>query len=122
MGPDRSRPLAVRVTAGRMMAHEQHSVLEPGRHDDEEHPPPRATAPERSPRPRRRWLLPLLVVLLLAQMAAAMVTTAVQQTPTIDEPIYVATAADYLHEHRVRLNPEHPPLGKLVIAVGVAIA
>ncbi|RPF38892.1 glycosyltransferase family 39 protein [Streptomyces sp. TLI_185] len=122
MGPDRSRPLAVRVTAGRMMAHEQHSVLEPGTHDDEERPPPRATAPERSPRPRRRWLLPLLVVVLLAQMAAAMVTTAVQQTPTIDEPVYVATAADYLHEHRVRLNPEHPPLGKLVIAVGVAVA
>ncbi|MFI7404203.1 ArnT family glycosyltransferase [Streptomyces sp. NPDC049541] len=121
MGPDRSRPLAVRVTAGRMMAHEQHSVLEPGTHDDEEHPPP-ATAPERSPRARRRWLLPLLVVVLLAQMAAAMVTTAVQQTPTIDEPVYVATAADYLHEHRVRLNPEHPPLGKLVVAVGVAIA
>ncbi|MGW3121451.1 ArnT family glycosyltransferase [Streptomyces sp. NPDC001107] len=122
MGPDRSRPLAVRVTAGRMMAHEQHSVLEPGTHDDEEHPPPRATTPERSPRPRRRWLVPLLVVVLLAQMAAAMVTTAVQQTPTIDEPVYVATAADYLHEHRVRLNPEHPPLGKLVIAAGVAIA
>ncbi|MGW2567332.1 ArnT family glycosyltransferase [Streptomyces sp. NPDC001537] len=121
MGPDRSRPLAVRVTAGRMMAHEQHSVLEPGTHDDEEHPP-QATAPERSPRARRRWLLPLLVVVLLAQMAAAMVTTAVQQTPTIDEPVYVATAADYLHEHRVRLNPEHPPLGKLVVAVGVAIA
>ncbi|MFF4504472.1 ArnT family glycosyltransferase [Streptomyces sp. NPDC001401] len=122
MGPDHSRPLAVRVTAGRMMAHEQHSVLEPGTHDDEEHPPPRATAPEGSPRPRRRWLVPLLVFVLLAQMAAAMVTTAVQQTPTIDEPIYVATAADYLHEHRVRFNPEHPPLGKLVIAVGVAIA
>ncbi|MFR9794929.1 phospholipid carrier-dependent glycosyltransferase [Streptomyces sp. MS06] len=55
-------------------------------------------------------------------MAAVMVTTAVQQTPTIDEPVYVGTAADYLHEHRLRYNPEHPPLGKLVIAVGVAVA
>ncbi|MER6631390.1 phospholipid carrier-dependent glycosyltransferase [Streptomyces sp. NPDC000987] len=55
-------------------------------------------------------------------MAAAMVTTAVQQTPTIDEPVYVGTAADYLREHRVRLNPEHPPLGKLLVAVGVAAA
>ncbi|WP_225889217.1 glycosyltransferase family 39 protein [Streptomyces resistomycificus] len=55
-------------------------------------------------------------------MAAAMVTTALQQTPTIDEPVYVATAADYLHAHRVRHNPEHPPLGKLVVAVGVALA
>ena len=122
MGPDRSRPLAVGVTTGRMMAQEQHSVLEPGTRDDEEQPPPRSAAPGASPRPGRRWLVPLLVVVLLGQMAAAMVTTAVQQTPTIDEPIYVATAADYLHEHRVRLNPEHPPLGKLVIAAGVAIA
>ncbi|WP_108015910.1 ArnT family glycosyltransferase [Streptomyces sp. VMFN-G11Ma] len=105
-----------------MMAHEQHSVLEPTTPDDQEHPPPRAAAPRPPRRPGRRWLEPLLVVVLLAQMAAAMVTTAAQQTPTIDEPIYVATAADYLHEHRVRFNPEHPPLGKLVIAAGVAIA
>ncbi|MEV6665283.1 phospholipid carrier-dependent glycosyltransferase [Streptomyces nigra] len=55
-------------------------------------------------------------------MAVAMGTTAVQQTPTIDEPVYVGTAAEYLHEHRVVHNPEHPPLGKLVIAVGVALA
>ncbi|KUM97139.1 glycosyltransferase [Streptomyces cellostaticus] len=73
-------------------------------------------------RRRRRWPVPLLVALLLAQMAAAMVTTAVQQTPTIDEPVYVATATDYLHEHRLRYNPEHPPLGKLLIAAGVAVA
>ncbi|WP_346283499.1 phospholipid carrier-dependent glycosyltransferase [Streptomyces sp. T21Q-yed] len=66
--------------------------------------------------------MPLLVVVLLGQMAVAMVTTAVRQTPTIDEPVYVGTAADYLHEHRLRHNPEHPPLGKLVVAVGVGVA
>ncbi len=66
--------------------------------------------------------MPLLVVVLLAQMAVAMVTTAVQQTPTIDEPVYVGTAAVYLHDHSLRYNPEHPPLGKLVVGVGVAIA
>ncbi|MFH9548145.1 ArnT family glycosyltransferase [Streptomyces sp. NPDC017435] len=90
------------------------------------HPVPDTTpdaAPTRPRQPaRRRLLVPLLVVLLLAQMAVAMVTAAVRQTPTIDEPVYVATAASYLHEHRVRLNPEHPPLGKLVIAAGVALA
>ncbi|MEU9450123.1 phospholipid carrier-dependent glycosyltransferase [Streptomyces sp. NPDC048277] len=110
-----------------MMASEQQSVLEPdvpgvpvgpG-------PVPRPTPAARlnaALRARRRWLVPVLVVLLLAQMAAAMVTTAVQQTPTIDEPVYVATATDYLHEHRVRYNPEHPPLGKLVIMAGLAVA
>ncbi|MFI9761677.1 phospholipid carrier-dependent glycosyltransferase [Streptomyces sp. NPDC051963] len=66
--------------------------------------------------------MPLLVVGLLAQMAVAMVTTAVQQTPTIDEPVYVGTAAVYLHDRSLRYNPEHPPLGKLVVAVGVALA
>ncbi|WP_285512762.1 phospholipid carrier-dependent glycosyltransferase [Streptomyces sp. NBRC 14336] len=55
-------------------------------------------------------------------MAVAMVTTAVRQTPTIDEPVYVGTAVVYLHEHSLRLNPEHPPLGKLVVAAGVALA
>ncbi|MET8982416.1 phospholipid carrier-dependent glycosyltransferase [Streptomyces sp. NPDC004539] len=70
----------------------------------------------------RRWWAPLLVFLLLAQMAAVMVTTAVEQTPTIDEPVYVGTAADYLHAHEVRFNPEHPPLGKLIVAAGVALA
>ncbi|WP_106432388.1 phospholipid carrier-dependent glycosyltransferase [Streptomyces sp. LaPpAH-108] len=70
----------------------------------------------------RRWPLLLLIALLLGQLAVAMVTTAVQQTPTIDEPVYVATATDYLHEHRLRYNPEHPPLGKLLIAAGVAVA
>ncbi|MFJ2923860.1 ArnT family glycosyltransferase [Streptomyces massasporeus] len=73
-------------------------------------------------RPGRRWAVRFLVAALLAQMAFAMVTTAVQQTPTIDEPVYVGAAAEYVHEHRLRHNPEHPPLGKLVIGAGVALA
>ncbi|EPJ42312.1 hypothetical protein STAFG_0622 [Streptomyces afghaniensis 772] len=59
---------------------------------------------------------------LLAATAFAMVTTAVRQTPTIDEPVYVGAAAEYTHEHRLRHNPEHPPLGKLLIGAGVALA
>ncbi|MEU5892382.1 phospholipid carrier-dependent glycosyltransferase [Streptomyces sp. NPDC047461] len=98
-----------------MMARELHPVLEP-------ETPPDVPAPRSAGRPGRPWLVPLLAVLLLAQMAFAMVTTAVQQTPTIDEPVYVGTAADSLHAHEIRYNPEHPPLGKLVIAVGVALA
>ncbi|MFJ7342581.1 ArnT family glycosyltransferase [Streptomyces sp. NPDC101110] len=82
-------------------------------------PPARADA---TPRPGRRLPVVLLVAVLLAQMAFAMVTTTVQQTPTIDEPVYVGAAAEYVHEHRLRHNPEHPPLGKLVIGAGVALA
>ncbi|WP_431949964.1 ArnT family glycosyltransferase [Actinacidiphila sp. bgisy167] len=74
------------------------------------------------PPPLRRPLYVLAVLALLAQMAWAMVTTAVQQTPTIDEPVYVGTATVYLREHSLRFNPEHPPLGKLLIAGGLAFA
>jgi 4-amino-4-deoxy-L-arabinose transferase-like glycosyltransferase len=73
-------------------------------------------------RRHRRWLFALAVVALLAQMAVAMVTAAVQQTPTIDEPVYVGTAETYVREHSLRYNPEHPPLGKLIIATGLAFA
>ncbi|WP_420709088.1 phospholipid carrier-dependent glycosyltransferase [Streptomyces sp. NRRL B-1140] len=81
--------------------------------------PPAAAGSAR--RPGRRWPPALLVALLLAQMAFAMGTTAVRQTPTIDEPVYAGAAAEYVHEHRLRHNPEHPPLGKLVIGAGVAL-
>ncbi|KOV72163.1 glycosyltransferase [Streptomyces sp. AS58] len=64
----------------------------------------------------------MLAALLLGQMAVALVTCAVQQTPTIDEPVYVGAAVQYLREHEVRLNPEHPPLGKLIVGAGVALA
>ncbi|MFJ3230929.1 phospholipid carrier-dependent glycosyltransferase [Streptomyces sp. NPDC086787] len=90
-------------------------------------PAPAASAPPGSAAPAgplryRRLLVPLLVLLLLGQMAVAMVNSAARQTPTIDEPVYVATATDYLREHRLRYNPEHPPLGKLVVMAGVAVA
>ncbi|MEA5363204.1 phospholipid carrier-dependent glycosyltransferase [Amycolatopsis sp., V23-08] len=70
----------------------------------------------------RRWAFGLVVAALLAGMAVAMITTAVEQTPTIDEPVYVGTAVVYLQQHSLRYNPEHPPLGKLIIATGLAFA
>jgi 4-amino-4-deoxy-L-arabinose transferase-like glycosyltransferase len=73
-------------------------------------------------RRHRRGLLVFAVLALLAQMAFAMVTTALQQTPTIDEPVYAGTAMVYLEQHSLRYNPEHPPLGKLIIGAGLAVA
>ncbi|MEU8588904.1 phospholipid carrier-dependent glycosyltransferase [Streptomyces sp. NPDC048664] len=73
-------------------------------------------------RRHRRLLLVAAVIALLAQMAFAMVTTAREQSPTIDEPVYVGTAVVYVREHSLRFNPEHPPLGKLVIAAGTVFA
>ncbi len=73
-------------------------------------------------RPARRWLPAFAVVALLAEMAVAMLTTAVEQTPTIDEPVYLGTAIFSLEHHSLRYNPEHPPLGKLLIGIGTAFA
>lgn len=87
--------------------------------------PTRTTEPPRRfarLRRHRRWLLALAVAALLAQMAVAMVTAAARQTPTIDEPVYVGTAVVYTREHSLRYNPEHPPLGKLIIGAGLVFA
>ncbi|MFF4973901.1 glycosyltransferase family 39 protein [Streptomyces sp. NPDC001083] len=87
--------------------------------------PTSTTAPPRRCawlRRHRRWLLALAVAALLAQMAVAMVTAAARQTPTIDEPVYVGTAEVYTQEHSLRYNPEHPPLGKLIVAAGLLFA
>jgi hypothetical protein len=78
------------------------------------------TAVHRSP--ARRLLLPLVVFLLLAGMAFAMVSTAVAQTPTTDEPVYVGTAVVYMQQHSLRYNLEHPPLGKLIMDAGLWFA
>ena len=63
-----------------------------------------------------------VAVLLLAQMAVAMVTTAVQQSPTIDEPVYAGAAVVQWQQHSLRYNVEHPPLGKTLIGAGLAFA
>ncbi|MFH8388817.1 phospholipid carrier-dependent glycosyltransferase [Streptomyces sp. NPDC018036] len=73
-------------------------------------------------RPHRRAVFVVAVALLLVQMAAAMVSTAVEQTPTIDEPVYVGTATVYVQQHDLSYNPEHPPLGKLIIGAGMLFA
>lgn len=73
-------------------------------------------------RRHRRALFAVAVILLLAQMTVAMVTTAVEQTPTIDEPVYAGTAVVYVQQHSLRYNPEHPPLGKLIIGAGMLFA
>ena len=80
---------------------------------------PAAAAPHRR---HPRWLVAALIVVMLGQMAAAMVVTSVQQTPTIDEPVYVGAAVTYVRQHSLRYNPEHPPLGKLIMAAGLVFA
>ncbi|GLW31019.1 glycosyltransferase family 39 protein [Actinoplanes regularis] len=63
-----------------------------------------------------------MVAGLLAQMAAVMIITARQQSVTVDETVYVGTAAMYLRDHTLTYNYEHPPLTKLAMAAGLSFA
>ena len=95
-------------------------IAESPTHGDEAPP-----APKRSSGGWNRhlvWLLPLLIVALLGQMSVAMVTAAREQSPVIDEVIYVGAAVVYPTRHDLQINPEHPPLSKLLSAVGLAFA
>jgi hypothetical protein len=80
-------------------------------------------APDRSWGGWRRhevWLLPLLIAALLGQMAVGMVTAAREQSAVVDEVFYVGAAVAYTTRHDLQVNPEHPPLGKLLSAGGLA--
>jgi hypothetical protein len=94
------------------------------RHDDRVPVNSAVAAPGLFERLRRhkRAVFVVAVFLLLVQMAVAMVSTAVEQTPTIDEPVYVGTATVYVQQHDLTYNPEHPPLGKLIIGTGLLFA
>ncbi|NVI92426.1 glycosyltransferase family 39 protein [Actinomadura sp. BRA 177] len=82
---------------------------------------PPGEAPARTLRRHRRWLLVAIVAALLGQMAFTMASTAVAQSPTIDEPVYIGTGVTYLREHDLRYNPEHPPLTKILIGAGAVL-
>ncbi|MEE6261961.1 ArnT family glycosyltransferase [Plantactinospora sonchi] len=73
-------------------------------------------------RRHRRWLQAALVIALFGQLAVGLVTAAREQSPTVDEPVYLGAAVSYLQHHDLRLNPEHPPLAKLIVGTGLAFA
>jgi 4-amino-4-deoxy-L-arabinose transferase-like glycosyltransferase len=58
-----------------------------------------------------------LVLVLLAAMGAAQVTSALQESQTWDEAIYIAAGYSYLRTGDYRMNLEHPPLGKILVAL-----
>ena len=63
---------------------------------------------------------PALILTLLCAAAASMcLWEATQDSPTIDEPVYVTAGLTGLVRHDLRLNPQHPPLAKVLAALPV---
>lgn len=57
------------------------------------------------------------VAVVLTTMAALQITSVLQESQTYDEAVYIAAGYSYWRTGDFRLNSEHPPLAKLVVAL-----
>jgi len=62
------------------------------------------------------WRLALWAGILLGAFAAQAIMSMVQKTPTSDETSHLPAGYSYLKTGDYRLNPEHPPLAKMIAA------
>lgn len=76
--------------------------------------------PAAKPGLRRRTAL-LLLALFSVPFLVAGLHQAWYDSPTFDEPLYVAAGVTALTRHDLRINPEHPPLAKAVAALPVLL-
>jgi hypothetical protein len=65
----------------------------------------------------RGWRLALWVVLLLGAFAAQAITSMAQKCPVYDETVHLPAGYSYLKTGDFRINPEHPPLAKMLAAL-----
>src|ERR1035441_5194785 len=102
-----------------LMAEATGSLPLVGTPGDENHPL-RPNHQDARPLAARILTTPLL---LLGVLAACFIGLGVRQAwsdaPTYDEPVYLSAGVTALVEHDLRLNPEHPPLGKVLAAIPV---
>jgi hypothetical protein len=64
-------------------------------------------------RVRPQWV----IALLLAVMATLQVVSILQENQTYDEGMHLSAGLSYLRTSDYRMNPEHPPLGKMLSAL-----
>lgn len=58
-----------------------------------------------------------LALALLVLLAAAQITSALGESATWDEPVHLAAGNSYLATGSFEMNPEHPPLAKILFAL-----
>ena len=69
----------------------------------------------------RSILSALLAVLLLALMAFLAGGAALRESATVDEVSHIGAGVSYLQRLDLRMNPEHPPLPKVLAAIPLVI-
>ncbi|HKW65622.1 MAG TPA: glycosyltransferase family 39 protein [Candidatus Acidoferrum sp.] len=70
---------------------------------------------------RQSILTAILAVLLLALMAALSGGAALRESVTVDEVSHIGAGVSYLQKLDLRMNPEHPPLPKVLAAIPLVI-
>src|SRR5690242_7965065 len=69
----------------------------------------------------RGILSALLAVLLLPLMAVLAGRAALRESVTVDEVSHIGAGVSYLQKLDLRMNPEHPPLPKVLAAIPLVI-
>ncbi len=69
---------------------------------------------------KEKWLWPAAACLLLWMFFAAG-SAAMHESMSVDEVAHVGAGLSYLQRLDLRLNPEHPPLGKAIAALPLAL-
>jgi 4-amino-4-deoxy-L-arabinose transferase-like glycosyltransferase len=64
-----------------------------------------------------RWLSSAIAAALVGAFLLQALLSMRDMSATFDEPIYIAAGYAYWKTHDSRINPEHPPLGKLLVAI-----
>src|SRR5215470_18626537 len=74
-------------------------------------------------RENKLWGVPatLLAVLLLALMAVLAGGAALRESVTVDEVSHIGSGVSYLQKLDLRMNPEHPPLPKVLAALPLVL-
>ena len=67
--------------------------------------------------PARERLFWPATAALLAYLCAVQIGSALQECATADEPVELAAGYTYLKTGDYRMNPEHPPLAKILAAL-----
>jgi len=73
-----------------------------------------ARSPKPSPAPPRAAAAMILAAAALAAFIALALGDLLTASPTSDETAHLVAGYSYLVTHDYRLNPEHPPLAKIV--------
>src|ERR1700743_1403169 len=71
---------------------------------------------------RQRWFVPVAVLALLLILALEMFLSARLESQTFDEPAHLYAGYSYLLHSDFGINPEHPPLVKLVASLPLLIS